>query len=134
MFLSSYRNTVLNQSACVFALGYFLKLLKLVMKVTCTFDRMLMLFVRVETVTLCCSLFHPLTNRLETSRCAMKGIAFHTAVKNEKPNITCGMFSARESKMKLFFQVSIYHRLYLEWKRVSGNIFLLQDINVTKGL
>ena len=25
MFLSSYRNTVLNQSACVFALGYFLK-------------------------------------------------------------------------------------------------------------
>ena len=24
MFLSSYRNTVLNQSACVFALGYFL--------------------------------------------------------------------------------------------------------------
>ena len=26
VFLSSYRNTVLNQSACVFALGYFLKL------------------------------------------------------------------------------------------------------------
>ena len=25
VFLSSYRNTVLNQSACVFALGYFLK-------------------------------------------------------------------------------------------------------------
>ena len=24
VFLSSYRNTVLNQSACVFALGYFL--------------------------------------------------------------------------------------------------------------
>ena len=61
------------------------------MKVTCTFDRMLMLFVRVETVKLCCSSFHPLTNRLETSRC---GFAFHTAVKNENPNITCGMFSA----------------------------------------
>ena len=26
VFLSSHRNTVLNQSACVFALGYFLKL------------------------------------------------------------------------------------------------------------
>ena len=25
VFLSSYRNTVLNQSACVFALGHFLK-------------------------------------------------------------------------------------------------------------
>ena len=25
MFLWSYRNTVLNQSVCVFALGYFLK-------------------------------------------------------------------------------------------------------------
>ena len=24
VFLSSYRNTVLNQSACIFALGYFL--------------------------------------------------------------------------------------------------------------
>ena len=24
VFLSSYRNTVLNQSACLFALGYFL--------------------------------------------------------------------------------------------------------------
>ena len=28
VFLSSNRNTVLNQSACVFALGYFLKLNK----------------------------------------------------------------------------------------------------------
>ena len=28
VFLWSYRNTVLNQSACIFALGYFLKPLK----------------------------------------------------------------------------------------------------------
>ena len=64
-----------NGSCCV-----TLQLLKLVMEVTCTFDRMLMLFVRVEEVT-CCSSFLPLTNRLETSRC---GIAFHTADKKGK--------------------------------------------------
>ena len=31
VFLSSYRNTVLNQSACIFALGYFLMLFSSVM-------------------------------------------------------------------------------------------------------
>lgn len=64
-----------------------LQLLKLVMKATCTYNRMLMLFVRVKTVTVCLA-FHPLTNRPETSRCAMKDIAFHTALRKKKDRQT----------------------------------------------